>query len=282
MPRLSAARQLASRLFVSLILPPPLLLAPLLLVLPAPPAAAGPVPVDAGLPAPDSAAQARALFERDWQWRLKHDPEFATAVGDHRYDARLSDTSLEAAARAIDHERRMLALARQLDPAQLTGQDRLSWELFVVAKERRLAVANFVPFDPQPISVQDGFQFRLPRLVAQMPFITEEDYRNYLARLDALPRHVDGIIEQLREGMRTGWVAPKAIMAGVPAQLRALREHLSDGALSEPLRHLPATIPEEARTRLAALGHRRPHLRVQLRGAEQLGPVAAAAVARRR
>jgi len=253
MPRLSAARQLASRLFVSLMLAPPLLLA-----LPAAPAAAAarpvPGPLDVKLPAPDSAAQARALFERDWQWRLKHAPEFATGVGDHRYDAQLSDTSLAAALHAIDHERRMLALARQLDPAQLTGQDRLSWDLFVAAKERRLAVANFVPFDPQPISVQDGFQFRLPRLVAQMPFVSEEDYRNYLARLDALPRHVDGIIEQLREGMRTGWVAPKAIMAGVPAQLRALREHLPDGALSEPLRRLPATIPEEARTRLAADG----------------------------
>ena len=245
--RLSAARQCAARLLAAAmpLLPTPLpLLTPLLL---APPASATELPIDAS-------AQARALFERDWQWRLKHQPEFATAIGDHRYDAQLADSSLAGALEAVEHERRMLALARQLDPAQLKDQERLSWNLFVADKERRLAVAAVVPFDPQPISVQDGIQFRFPRLVAQMPFVTEADYRNYLARLQALPRHLDGIVEQLREGMRSGWVAPRRIMAGVPDQLRNLREHLADGAISAPLRRLPATVPEEVRAQLAIDG----------------------------
>jgi uncharacterized protein (DUF885 family) len=87
-----------------------------------------------------------------------------------------------------------------------------------------------------------------------MPFVTEEDYRNYLERINTLPRYVDGLIEQMREGMRTGWVAPKAIMAALPAQLKAMREHLGDGALSAPLRRLPATVAPEARERLATDG----------------------------
>jgi uncharacterized protein (DUF885 family) len=58
----------------------------------------------------------------------------------------------------------------------------------------------------------------------------------------------------MREGMRTGWTAPKPLVAGLPAQLRALRDHLGDGALSEPFRRLPATIPQEAREKLAADG----------------------------
>ena len=248
--RLSAARQCASRLLVSVMFSP-LLLTPL--PVPAAAAQAATAPAAADAPA-DAGVQARALFERDWQWRLKHQPEFATAVGDHRYDAELADSSLAGSAKAIEHARRMLDLARQLDPGQLTAQDRLSWALFVADQERCLALANFVPFDPQPISVQDGFQFRFLRLLAQMPFVTEADYRNYLARLQALPRYVDGIAEQLREGMRTGWVAPKRSMAGVPDQLRNLREHLADGAVSAPLRRLPATIPEDVRAQLAREG----------------------------
>ena len=253
MPRLPAARLRASRLFVSTLLAA-LPLALLFVLQPAAAAAAVPGAAEAQDLAADPAAQARALFERDWQWRLKHQPEFATAIGDHRYDAELADSSLAGAAKAVEHERRMLELARQIDPGRLGEQERLSWDLFVADKERRLALVNFVPFDPQPVSAQDGFQLRFPRLVAQMPFVTEEDYRNYLARIGALPRHIDGIIEQLREGMRTGWVAPKAIMAGLPAQLRALREHLGEGALSAPLRRLPATIPEETRVQLGVDG----------------------------
>jgi uncharacterized protein (DUF885 family) len=246
MPRLSAARLRASRLFMFLCVPA--------LLSTALPASAAKDPVDAKAATPDPASQARALYERDWQWRLQHQPEFATGIGEHRYDAQLADTSLAGAARAVEHARRMLDLARQIDPAPLKDQDRLSRDLFMAEQERRLAVANVVPFDPQPISIQDGLQFRFPRLVAQMPFMSEDDYRNYLARLQALPRQVDGIVEQMREGMRTGWIAPKAIMAGVPAQLKSMREHLADGPVSAPLRRLPATIPDDVRTQLSSDG----------------------------
>jgi len=215
------------------------------------------VALAADVTAPSSSApaeQARALFERDWQWRLKHQPEFATGVGEHRHDARLADTSLARAAAAGEHARRMLDLARQIDRAQLTGQDRLSWDLFTADQERILARSAFVAFDPQPISAQDGLQFRLPQLVAQMPFVTEDDYRNYIARLNALPRHVDGIVEQMREGVRTGWTAPKTVMTALPAQLKALREHVQDGALGAPFGRLPATIDADTRAKLAADG----------------------------
>jgi uncharacterized protein (DUF885 family) len=205
-------------------------------------------------PPDDAAVQARALFDHDWQWRLQHHPELATQVGDHRYDARLSDSSPAGTRLDAEHARRALERARRIDPTQLTGQDRVSWDAFTMDQERRLARAALVGFEPQPITAQDGLQFRLPQLVAQMPFVTEDDYRNYLGRLRALPTYVDGVIEQLREGMRTGWVAPRVVMTALPDQLRALHDHLADGAVGAPLRALPATIPLEARAQIAADG----------------------------
>jgi uncharacterized protein (DUF885 family) len=210
-------------------------------------------PLAAG--AADSAAdQARALFDRDWQWRLQQQPEFATTIGEHRYDARLSDTSLAAMRESTAHEKRMLDAIRDIDRSQLTGQDRLSYDLFVDDKERKLAAAAFYPYDPQPVTAQDGIHIRFVQLVAQMPFATELDYRNYIARLEALPRHVDGLLEQMREGMRTGWTAPKIIVRPVPALLREMREHLVDGALGAPFRSIPATIAKEVRDELAQAG----------------------------
>jgi uncharacterized protein (DUF885 family) len=201
-----------------------------------------------------AAEQAHALFERDWQWRLRDQPELATVVGDHRYDDRLSDTSLAAIRMATEHERSMLEAVRAIDRGQLTGQDRISYDLFVDDKERKLAAAAFYPFAPYPITAQDGLHIRLPQLVAQMPFASEAHYRNYIARLQALPRHVDGLIEQMRYGMRNGWTAPKVIMQPLPAQLRAMREHLADGPLGAPFRSLPAAIDKDVREQLAAAG----------------------------
>jgi uncharacterized protein (DUF885 family) len=203
----------------------------------------------------DSAAeQAHALFERDWQWRLAEQPELATLVGEHRYDDKLSDTSLSAARKATEHERRMLDAVKAIDRGQLSGQDLISYDLFVDDKERKLAAAAFYPFDPYPVTAQDGPQVRLPHMVARMPFASESDYRNYIARLQALPRHVDGLIEQMRYGMRNGWTAPKAIMQPLPALLKAMREHLADGPLGAPFRALPASIDKPVREQLAAAG----------------------------
>jgi uncharacterized protein (DUF885 family) len=198
--------------------------------------------------------QAQALFERDWEWHLRYQPELATAVGEHRYDDQLSDTSLAASRAATDHERRMLDAIRAIDREQLAGQDRLSYDLFVDDKERKLAVAAFYPYDPQPVTSQTGPQVRLPQLVAQMPFTSEEHYRNYIARIEALPRHVDGLIEQMREGMRTGWTAPRAAVRDVPAMLREMREHLVDGPLGAPFRAIPGTLDKEVRDELAVAG----------------------------
>jgi uncharacterized protein (DUF885 family) len=190
---------------------------------------------------------ARRLFEREWQWQLRQQPEYATGIGEHRHDALLSDTSLEARALALEHTRQVLDEARKLDRKELEGRDRVSYDLFVAARERTLAAAAFTPFDPQPISSWDGLHLRLPRLVAQMPFATEQDYRNYLGRLDALPAHVDGLVEQMRAGMRAGWTVPKVVVAPVPDALRRLREDIATGPLYAPLQRIPASIEAELR-----------------------------------
>ncbi len=205
--------------------------------------------------ASDSAdQQARALFASDWQWRLQNQPELATTVGDYRYDAALSDTSLAASRAATAHDRKMLEQARLIERERLAGQDRLSYDLFVEQKERSLKAAGFYPYILQPLSAQDGIHLSFPRLVAQMPFATETDYRNYLARIDALPAHIDGLIEQMRESMRSGWVAPKAAVRAVPAMLRQLRETLPGGALGLPFREIPGAIAKPVRDELAAAG----------------------------
>ncbi|MFC0251625.1 DUF885 domain-containing protein [Massilia consociata] len=201
-----------------------------------------------------TALDARQLFEREWQWQLRQQPEFATALGEHRYNAYLSDTTLAGRAAAREHTRQVLLEARQLDRAKLEGQDRVSYDLFIAARERALAAAAFTAFDPQPLSAWDGLHLRLPRLVAQMPFTNEADYRNYLSRLDALPLHVDGLIEQMRAGMAAGWTVPKTVMAPVPAALHALHEGIAAGPLYAPFLRIPATIEPDIRETLVVDG----------------------------
>jgi len=205
--------------------------------------------------AADTAAlEARRLFEREWQWQLRRQPEYATGIGEHRYDALLSDTSLEARSAAFDHARQALLDARRIERDGLAQEDQLSLDLFIAARERELAAGAFATFDPQPISAWDGLQLRLPRLVAQMPFLVEADYRNYLGRLDALPAHIDGLIEQMRAGMRAGWTVPRVVLEPVPAALHALHENIAAGPLFAPFLRVPAEIDPDTRVALVVDG----------------------------
>ena len=201
-----------------------------------------------------AAGSARQLFEREWQWQLRQQPEYATGIGEHRYDAYLSDTSLAGRALALGHAKEVLEAARQIDRSQLADDELLSLDLFATALERQLAAGSFTAFDPQPISAWDGLQLRLPRLVAQMPFLAEADYRNYLGRLDALPAHVDGLVEQMRAGMRAGWTVPKVALAPVPGALHALHEDIATGPLFAPFLRMPASIEPEVREKLLVDG----------------------------
>ena len=197
---------------------------------------------------------ARALFADDWTWRLQTQPELATAVGDARFNSLLTDTSLAASLAATDHEKKLLEQARQIDAARLSASNRLSLEVFIDQKERKIKAATFYPYRYAPLTNQDGLHLTLPRLVVQMPFTSEADYRAYLARIDALPAHVDGLIEQMREAQKLGWSAPKAALRQVPALLRQLRESVIGGALERPFREIPATIAKPVREELAAAG----------------------------
>ena len=192
--------------------------------------------------------QSNALFDADWQWTMRNAPEFATMVGDTRYNDRLSDSSPAASEAGNAHQIEMLAQARLIDRNALRGQDLISYDLFVYEKEKAIQRAGFYPYNAQPISQIDGIHIGFPQLVAQMPFTNARDYTNYLARLRALPKHIDGVIAQLQRGMRSGWVAPAVTMSVVPDQIKQLVAKLDVSPLAVPFQRMPTSIRAETRT----------------------------------
>ncbi|HET8617315.1 MAG TPA: DUF885 domain-containing protein, partial [Acidimicrobiales bacterium] len=80
-----------------------------------------------------SATPARALADEYWEARLEASPLFATFLGDHRYDDRVDDLSVEAEqsqrARWTDLRQRAAALDGDLDPGDAVTLDLLVHEL---------------------------------------------------------------------------------------------------------------------------------------------------------
>src|SRR6202167_5124929 len=75
--------------------------------------------------------QLRSLFDEEWQYTLRTNPEWATALGDSRYNDRLSDNSPQFFQSDLEQRRKFLARFEAINPAGFSRPDTLSRELMI-------------------------------------------------------------------------------------------------------------------------------------------------------
>jgi uncharacterized protein (DUF885 family) len=194
--------------------------------------------------------QLHDLFHDDWEWQLREYPDWATYLGDSRYNDRLTDLSPEAIENRHAHERDMLARIRQMDRSQFAGQDLLSYDLFLLDKEISVQSQRF-PVDLIPVTQMNGPQIDLGQLVAATPFASVTDYEHYIRRLEAFPRYLDQVTALMRKGSETGWLPPALPLRTVPAQLAGqIFEDPSRSPMYEPFGRFPQEVLPGERSRL--------------------------------
>src|SRR5260370_40744030 len=80
---------------------------------------------------PNAATKAlHDLFAAEWEYDMQQSPEFASTLGDRRWNDRWSDDSLEAFARRNQHNQEVLARLGKIDRAALSPADQLNYDLF--------------------------------------------------------------------------------------------------------------------------------------------------------
>jgi uncharacterized protein (DUF885 family) len=186
-------------------------------------AATGSVPVQAQMTTgstPGATAAARvleALFADEWERGLRDYPERATEFGDPRYNDRWTDLSAAAIAAREASDRSALERLHAIDRAALTLDQQLNYDTFEWLLQRAIERQRFREY-LRPIDHKKGAQ--LDDGIAEiMSFRASADYRNYLARMAALPVVIDQQMALMREGMKTGNTPPRVLIDRVPAQI---------------------------------------------------------------
>ena len=206
-----------------------------------------------GARAVPAAAAARFvdLVEREWQWRLREFPTFATAVGVHDDDDRLENASLAAWQRRHTETEAFLAELGGIARAELAPGDRVDFDIFRRQLEERVESIGFGEH-LLTLNADSGFHSEFTLLHLSMPFSTVEGYENYLARLEAFPRWLDQHIERMREGLRRGITVPRATLAGIEISIAPLAAGAPEAhPVFEPFTRMPATFDAARRERLA-------------------------------
>ncbi|MCB0297295.1 MAG: DUF885 family protein, partial [Calditrichaeota bacterium] len=121
---------------------------------------------------------------------LKSNPEFATYLGDHRFDHLMNDYSAEAVGQALAMNRAYLDSLRQLDPARLSEVNRIDYQILrhnIKATIFSLDTLREHEWNPLYYNVGNGLYMLIAREFAPM----EVRMKNLVSRLRAVPNVLD-------------------------------------------------------------------------------------------
>ena len=200
--------------------------------------------------ATDRSVALSALFGEMWQDRLKHSPEFATAVGDKRYNDRLDDRSASAYNDEIARGAAYITRLAVIDTTGLPEAEKLSKDLMLRNLVEQQEEAVYKPWE-MSVNQFNGIQTELPQLQAVAPFATVKDYDDYIARMHAVPAAFQQVTDALETGIDDKRVPPRFLLEKVLKQTQTLAaQKPEDGPFARPLAKLPATIPAEEQARI--------------------------------
>lgn len=193
-----------------------------------------------------------ALLAEQWQHTMESAPEFATMLGDLRYNDRWSDMSLAH----IDAEQKVTAdfLKRfeAIDTGGFSDSDRLNQQL-MVRQLKDSITAHELKLDEMPLDQMSGAHIMLAGFVSSIPFDNAKQYEDYLKRLQAVPQVFDQVIALARQGMADKMMPPKYLLEKVAVQAGAIEKPAGmDSVFAEPLKHFPKSVSAADQKRLKA------------------------------
>ncbi len=191
------------------------------------------------------------LFNDIWQDKLKHNPEFASSIGDKRYNDQLSDYSSTEVNASLGRGRAFIERIAAIDRTGLPAQDLVSEDLLLRDLIDEQEGARYKAWE-MPVSQFSGLHTDLPQLVDQLSFETVKDYDDYIARLSKVPTAFSQITTNMQLGMDENRMPPKYLLEKVLKQVQSIStQKPADSPFAGPLKKFPKTISAAEQKRIS-------------------------------
>ncbi|HEV7766725.1 MAG TPA: DUF885 family protein [Thermoanaerobaculia bacterium] len=190
------------------------------------------------------------LLHEQWEYTLKSAPEFASILGDRRYNDQVSDVSEKATIADLEMTKKFLARFEKIDTTAFSDQEKLNRNLMVRDLRNAIEGAKFKSW-LTPVNQMGGIHLEAAQLPSALPFATVKDYDDYIVRLSKFPKTMDDTITNMRKGMAMRLMPPKFLLEKVVVQAEGLAQPQGEESpFAIPLKDFPETFSEEEKTRL--------------------------------
>jgi uncharacterized protein (DUF885 family) len=153
------------------------------------------------------------LMDEIWHYRLSQNPIKATRSHNNNYNDKLRDLSPQALALHNTKLTAYVAQLTQLKSYNLSDEDLVNLDILLRQINNDIDKYRF-KFHYIPLMAESGFHTRIAFLPRVMPFKTQQDYRNYLDRLKAIPRYFAQNIHWMKQGLNSGITQPQVVLKG--------------------------------------------------------------------
>lgn len=195
--------------------------------------------------------QLNDLLSEQWEYVLRTSPEFASILGDKRYNDQVSDFSQKAIDDDLVKTREFLTRFEAIDTSGFSEQEALNKTLMVRQLREQLDNAHFKNWE-MPVNQISGIHLQAPQLAAYLPFTSVKDYEDYITRMKKFPVLIDQHIIQMRKGMSDRLMPPKFLLEKVVTQAEGIGNQPPDKSpFAQPLAKFPKEISEADRKRLS-------------------------------
>lgn len=198
--------------------------------------------------------QLNALIDEHWQFVLEENPTAATAVGVGDYNDRLPRVTAADEQRRLDAERAFLRRARDIDTGTLSVDARTNSDLFQWVLDDSIGAAE-LQLTRIPFNTFSGFFMNALTASNGVSMERVSDYEDYISRMSEIPRYFEENIDNMRAGMRDGFVLPQIVIDGVLPTLNAqVKDDPEDSSFFEPFVEMSDRLTDEEQEQLRERG----------------------------
>jgi uncharacterized protein (DUF885 family) len=197
--------------------------------------------------APKDDLQARrdalnALLAEQWEYTLSNSPEYASILGDKRWNDKLSDASQAAIDADLAKSREFLRRFEAIDTTGFPEQEVLNKELMVRGLKDGIEGSKFKGW-LMPVNQMGGIHLEAPQFPPLLTFTSVKDYDDLITRYRGIPKLFDDMTLHMREGMAAGLMPPKFLLEKVVGQIEGIASVApEESPFAQPLQKFPEGI----------------------------------------
>jgi uncharacterized protein (DUF885 family) len=195
----------------------------------------------------------KALYTKEWAWRQEQFPGADDEDNASKpTDNRLPDVSQKAENARLAYWDDVLSQLGAIPVGELSAENQVNYAIYKPQVENLAAGVRFRDYE-MPFNSDSQFWSDLG-FMTRRPLKDADAARNYIAKLDDVPRYFDQQIANMRAGLKRGFSVPRAVLDGRDVSIASYAEAKSpeESDFYAPLKKLPSNIPADEQKKLQA------------------------------